>query len=63
MIFDVYNEIWTDVYEYNEACHVTTHGKFYTIEENADDELQIRLWKGDPYNYTYYTWKSKRYIL
>jgi hypothetical protein len=59
VIFDPVNSVFTTVNNYHEAgFQSVSEGKFYTI---YDDEIQE--WEGDAYNYLYYTWKSKKFLL
>lgn len=58
-VFDIANGILTDLLDYHLAAYLSEgEGKFYTIIND-----QIREWGADPYNYMYYTWKSKTFVL
>nr|NIP51780.1 hypothetical protein [Phycisphaerae bacterium]NIT58907.1 hypothetical protein [Fodinibius sp.]NIW98117.1 hypothetical protein [Phycisphaerae bacterium]NIY27490.1 hypothetical protein [Fodinibius sp.] len=61
-IFDFVNDTWTTINKYYQASYRRiAQGSMYLIYSASD--TTIRLWEGDRYNYFYYTWKSKKYLL
>ncbi len=59
IIFDIAQGILTTNGAFHEAGYISeAEGKMYTITSNND----IAEWEGDPYNYQYYIWKSKKFL-
>jgi hypothetical protein len=60
IIFDIGTGILTTNGSYHEATYIQiTSGTLYTINTNNE----IAEWEGDPYNFQYYRWKSKKFLL
>jgi hypothetical protein len=59
IIFDIAQGILTTNGDFHEAGYISeAEGKMYTI--NPDNA--IVEWEGDPYNFQYFIWKSKKFL-
>jgi hypothetical protein len=66
-ILDLVNNIWMRLNFHAQAGYVATEtGKYYLVvddDSTTDPKPQcIKEWDGDPYNYLYYRWKSRKYL-
>jgi hypothetical protein len=64
-ILDVENESFVTVSEYYQAFYRSiSSGNFFKIYKNKMTlATHIEEWEGDLFNFMYYTWKSKRFML
>jgi hypothetical protein len=64
-ILDIQNNLFVTLQDYRKATYRSVAGgKFYTIyTEPSTNETNIEEWEGDDYNYMYFTWKSKKFLL
>jgi hypothetical protein len=61
-VLDVQNNILSTVAKYYQAAYQeVAEGIMYVIR--AEDTTMIRQWEGNYYNYLYYQWKSKKFLL
>jgi hypothetical protein len=61
-IFDLQNNQWSAIEKYYQAAYQeVAEGIMYLIR--LEDTTMIRQWEGNYYNYLYYTWLSKKYVL
>jgi hypothetical protein len=62
-VFDVQNETLSSLGKYYQATYLeVADGKMYIINY-GEETTNIMEWAGDPYNFLYYTWKSKKFVL
>jgi hypothetical protein len=64
-ILDLENAILAQLSEYACAQYMeVAGGNYYTIRtDNQTNATTIEKWEGDSYNYLYFTWKSKKFVL
>jgi len=65
-VIDLYSDLAFDLDYRGQAGWVSDDGAYYLIvndEASATGQQCIKKWEGDPTNYTYYTWRSKRILL
>ena len=61
-VLDVQNNLLSTVTKYYQAAYQeVAQGTMYVIRTESD--TMIRQWEGNYYNYLYYQWKSKKFVL
>ncbi len=65
LIFDLENKAFTTINEYYRSFYRSKDsGAFFKIFENTvTADTNIEEWEGDSYNFMYYKWKSKKFLL
>lgn len=66
LMFDISSGEFYELNKYHYARWIEPGtGNLYVIQKDSEsgDSVSIYEWEGDPYNFMYYTWKSKEFIL
>lgn len=67
IIIDFKNNLWTELPFHAQAGYVSTEtGKYYIVVDSESTDSPkpqcIKEWEGDPYNYLYWKWKSRKFL-